>query len=249
MSFADHFSGHASQYSRFRPAYPAALFDRLAALCERRERAWDVAAGSGQATRELDVRFDLVVASDGSRAQLGRLEPGPATRRLASLAEASGLASGSLDLVCAAQAIHWFDRSAFFREVERVLRPGGVLAAFCYELFTLDDATVAAELDAFHSDVGRHWPARRKMVENGYADLDMPWAPVASETFEMVMGWGIEDLLGYLGTWSATRRCAEAEERDPVAELRPRLSRKWGDPARERRVAWSVALKWARKPR
>ena len=48
-SFKDHFSGHASAYAAFRPSYPPELFEQLAALNTRRERAWDCATGNGQA--------------------------------------------------------------------------------------------------------------------------------------------------------------------------------------------------------
>jgi ubiquinone/menaquinone biosynthesis C-methylase UbiE len=43
------------------------------------------------------------------------------------LAEASGLADRSVDLVSVAQALHWFDLGRFFAEVQRVARPNAVI--------------------------------------------------------------------------------------------------------------------------
>src|SRR2546430_5407093 len=49
--------------------------------------------------------------------------------------EASGLADSSIDLVCVAQALHWFDRPRFYDEVRRVLKARGLLAVFGYSWF------------------------------------------------------------------------------------------------------------------
>ena len=51
--FTDHFSQLAASYAQFRPQYPGALYDWIAAQCAARERAWDCACGSGQATLAL----------------------------------------------------------------------------------------------------------------------------------------------------------------------------------------------------
>ena len=40
-SFADHFSTTATDYSQYRPLYPAELFAYLAALCPEHEYVWD----------------------------------------------------------------------------------------------------------------------------------------------------------------------------------------------------------------
>ena len=42
------------------------------------------------------------------------------------------LDANSVDLVTCAQAIHWFDRDAFFKEVKRVLKINGTLAVIGY---------------------------------------------------------------------------------------------------------------------
>ena len=72
-AFPDHFSGRASEYARFRPRYPARLFDYLARLSPDRHRAWDCATGNGQAALGLARQFGSVVASDASPRQLLRI--------------------------------------------------------------------------------------------------------------------------------------------------------------------------------
>ena len=51
------------------------------------------------------------------------------------------------DLVTVAQALHWFDIQAFFSEVKRVLKNGGVLAAWTYGLLEVNPANNSAAIN------------------------------------------------------------------------------------------------------
>ena len=113
--FSDHFGCVSEAYAHYRPTYPEPLFAWLAGVAPSRRRAWDCATGTGQAAVAL-------------AAQLAAARPHPGVHFRQATAENSGLEPGSLDLVTVAQALHWFDRPRFFVEVERVPRPGGVLA-------------------------------------------------------------------------------------------------------------------------
>ena len=50
----------------------------------------------------------------------------------------SYVANDTVDLVTVAQALHWYDMDRFNKEVKRVLKPGGVLAAYGYAVPMLD---------------------------------------------------------------------------------------------------------------
>lgn len=65
-------------------------------------------------------------------------------------AEKIKASEGTVHLVTACQAAHWFDLPAFYQEVHRVLVPNGVLALFGYEFpgFVTGDADRDAKLDA-----------------------------------------------------------------------------------------------------
>jgi len=128
VTFADHFGARTASYRLYRPDYPPELFAYLAGLSPRRELAWDCGTGSGQAAVGLAAHFARVAATDASEAQLAHAEPNERVEYRTAPAEASGLAGTSVDLVAVAQALHWFDRPAFYREVRRVLRPGATLA-------------------------------------------------------------------------------------------------------------------------
>lgn len=240
--FADHFSAAADAYARHRPGYPPALFDALAARCARTERAWDCATGSGQAAVALADRFDAVVATDASAQQVAHAAAHPRVTYRVAPAEASGLDVGSVDLVAVAQALHWFDRAAFFAEARRVLRPGGVLAAWTYGLCRVTP-DVDALVEAFYRDtLGPYWPAERRLVEARYAPVAFPFdTPLRLPAFAMTAAWRPGDLLGYLGTWSATRRYREATGTDPLEPLARRLADRWPDDE-ARLVRWALSV-------
>jgi ubiquinone/menaquinone biosynthesis C-methylase UbiE len=139
MTFKDHFSGHSQEYRKFRPLYPAELFSHLASLCAEKELAWDCATGSGQAAMGLGEHFREVIATDASVNQIANASPSPGVTYCVAHAENSRIKSGSVDLITVAQALHWFNISAFADESNRVLKDRGILAVWTYGLLSFDD--------------------------------------------------------------------------------------------------------------
>lgn len=241
MPFADHFSTQAAIYRRFRPRYPDALFDHLAAVAPARGVALDCCTGSGQAASALLTRFATVVAADGSVAQLSQA-PRRGLLRASALAERAPLRARCVDLITVAQALHWLDLDAFYAEVRRVARPGAAIAAWCYGLL---EATpeIDALVRAFHDGtVGPYWPTRRGYVMEAYRDLAFPFAPIPAPAFAMTARWDLWRLLGYLRTWSACQRYRAARGSDPVDALEAPLLAAWGAPESRRTLRWPLAL-------
>ncbi len=243
ISFPDHFSGHAADYARFRPAYPDSLFDYLAAVSPARHMAWDCATGNGQAARALADRFDVVVATDASAGQIAQAVAHPRVEYRVSSAEASGLPDGAADLITVAQALHWFDRPLFWEEARRVLAPGGVIAVWAYDLLRVDPAVDAAVRRLAREIVGPFWPVERRLVDAGYAALEFPFQEISAPAFVMERVWRLSDLLGYLRTWSATRRYVASLGEDPLSRIEPELHAAWGAPAQTRRATWALDLR------
>jgi SAM-dependent methyltransferase len=244
-----HFAAVAAEYASCRPDYPDNLFQYLPGLADRHELAWDCAAGSGQATLPLARVFCRVVATDISAAMLNQAPRHPNVEYRVAPAETSGLEAQTVDLVTIAQALHWVEIESFYAEVERVLVPSGVLAAWTYGNQRLDDRAVDAVLQHFYAEVvGPYWAPERRYVESGYQTLPFPFPELKPPTFFMQKRWTLNQLLGYISTWSATQRFRQVVGTDPVGELALELSPLWGDPAAVRTVQWPLSLRVGRRP-
>lgn len=244
VGFRDHFSARSDNYAQYRPAYPVGLFQYLASVIDDCSVAWDCATGNGQVAVALADYFNEVIASDASESQIAAAIRHPDVEYRIVRAEQSGLSDSSIDLLTVGQAFHWFDEAAFFTEAQRVLKPSGVLAIWCYELCNVT-SDCDAIIDTLYRDiVGDCWPPERATVEKGYADVELPGGAIAAPSFEMSLNWRVEDMLGYLGTWSACRRFEAEKGSDPVALIAASLSAAWGGAAR--RVAWPLRIKISR---
>ena len=249
MAFKDHFSHLAATYASFRPHYPSTLFDYVAGCCRQRELAWDCACGSGQATLDLAQRFDAVLATDASAAQLAAAPPHAKVCYREAPAEVSGLAASSVDLVTVAQALHWFELVPFYTEVERVLRPRGVLAAWTYGVLHVAGAAIDRLLQEFYWETLQpYWPAERQLVESGYRTLPFALAELTPPAFAMQEDWSLAQLSGYIRSWSASARYREKNGADPAAILAQSLSPLWGDPHELKRISWPLSLRIGVKP-
>jgi SAM-dependent methyltransferase len=242
--FKDHFSGHASSYEAYRPNYPVELFRYLASLVQRRGLAWDCATGNGQAAVALAPYFDSVIGTDASQQQIMEARPNEKVRYTVARGEQTEIADASVDLVTVAQALHWFDMPKFYAEVNRVVRPGGMLAVWCYTL-----QSVSPEVDSIagrlYSEIaGKYWPPERRIVEDGYATIPFPFHEIKTPEFRMLAHWDLDHFLGYLGTWSSVRRYADERKQDPIALIRGELANVWGDS--ERDVTWPLFVRVGR---
>lgn len=233
MNDAGWFTSVAREYANHRPGYPPALFAYLARVCSSHGAAWDCGAGSGQASVPLATHFDRVYATDVAREQIDAATPHPRVSYHVAPAASSGLEDASVDLVTVAQALHWFDLPAFYAEVRRVLRPGGVLAVWTYPRPRFEDATLDARFHDFHSRVvGPWWPPERRHVDAEYATLEFPprgddFEELAAPEFGRELQWTLEQVLGYAASWSATTRYRSQMGADPVPRLREALAPAW----------------------
>ena len=241
-TFKDLFSRQAAGYARFRPTYPAALFDWLASVTPGNRVAVDVGAGNGQAAQALAAHFERVFALEPSAAQLANA---PSLERVVfqhGAAEATGLPDASADLLVAAQAFHWFDPPAFFAEVKRVVRPGGALAIWCYAIAAITPAVDAIVHELYQPILGPYWEPERSLVETGYATVAVPFPALEVPPFEMRLDWTFEQLLGYLATWSSLQRYLRETGRDPLQPLLGRLEAAWAGAA-TRPVIWPLFVR------
>jgi len=244
--FKDHFSTRSPGYAAFRPGYPAELFAHLAGLTPGHDLAWDCATGSGQAAWGLAAHYARVWATDASGAQIEAAVPHAGVEYRVAPAEASGLPDHSADLVAVAQAAHWFDLPAFYAEVRRVLKPGGLLALWCYERLSIEPALDVLVEDFYAGLLDPYWPPERRLVESGYRDLDFPFAELPAPAIPMTATWTLDQLLGYFSTWSALKAYQKATGTDPLPALRERLAAAWISLDQAKTIKWPLSLRLGR---
>lgn len=244
--FKDLFSTQASDYARYRPHYPLALFRALAKLSPSLELAWDCGTGNGQAAVALASHFKKVIATDPSEKQLAEAVAHEKVEYRRAPAEASGLPAESVDLITVAQAFHWFRQEEFYAECARVAKPGCLLAVWCYELAEITPAVDDVVMILYRDILGPFWEKERRLVEEGYRNEKFPFEELSgSQVPVSSMGaeWNMADLIGYLGTWSALQKCRKEKGDDPRFSIIPSLQKAWGDQAVARPVTWPLSLR------
>ena len=164
-------------------------------------------------------------------------EPHPQVEYAVAPAEQCPLADHSADLVTVTQALHWFDLDRFYAEVRRVVRPGGLLAATCYY-----EPSASPEVDPvlrkWDDFIRPYWTPERVWVDEGYRTIPVPISRIARATIRVVGAIVAGAVLGYIGTWSATKEYREGARSDPLERFAPEFAAAWGDPATVRTVRW-----------
>lgn len=215
----DLFSGHAGEYARYRPEYPQDLYDLILEKVDNRESAWDVATGNGQVAKVLAKRFKHVYATDISQEQLAEAPGMDNIGYSVSSAEDSGLENNSVDLITVAQALHWFDFDNFYREVNRVARPGAHIAVWGYGLFSVSETVDRLIHHFYHKVVGPYWEEERNYVDQAYKNVPFPFTATERHLFMIRQQWKLQDMVGYLQTWSSVKKYIGDKGEDPVNNL------------------------------
>ena len=245
--FEDYFSSLANAYRRYRPSYPPAVFQFLAENAPAREVALDIAAGNGQAAAGLAHWFERVIAFDPSEEMIAHALPTAGVEFHLGRAEDIPARDHCADVIIVAQALHWFDQNAFFKEAERVLKPGGLLAILVYGRLSVSPKIDDIIEDYYLNVVGDHWPKERKLVEEKYESIQLPFQEVHFPPTPMRVKWTFDELLGYLETWSASKRWREKNEGFATEKIRPLLEPLWGDEKRHV-VNFPLQVRVQRKP-
>ncbi|SFP68945.1 class I SAM-dependent methyltransferase [Hymenobacter arizonensis] len=234
----DRFSTQAADYARYRIDYPAEFYAWLLPQVIGRERAWDCATGNGQVAVVLADHFVRVDATDLSEKQLAQATPRANLHYQTARAEQTPFPNQRFDLITVAQAVHWFDATAYHAEVRRVARAGALLAEWGYGL-----VQVSPEIDRliryFHDEVmGQYWDVNRWHIDDEYARIPFPFAEVQRARFSVQRQWSAEWFLQYLRTWSSVVKYQHETSEDAVELIAAELTQRWGPG--ERKVVFPV---------
>ncbi len=224
----DLFSRQTKSYARYRPTYPEELFNYIMGYTSNRNRAWDCGTGNGQAAIVLGTYFSEVKATDISNEQLACASSRSNLEYLCCPAENTPFPDSYFDLITVAQAYHWFNFSAFEKEVHRVSKRGGIIAIWGYNLVSTNNQTIDKIIKNFYTNIiGPFWDAERKYVEQNYATIPFNFPLVGEQKFSIERNWSLDDMTGYLNSWSAVQNFISAQQYNPVEIVSSELGHYW----------------------
>jgi SAM-dependent methyltransferase len=159
--------GFAACYHRFRPRPPHALLDVLCryARVERPALVVDLGCGTGLSTRVWSGVAERVVGVEPNPAMLAAAEPAPGVEYREAYAQETGLDDGCAEVLTCSQSLHWMEPEPTFAEAARILRPGGVFAAYDYDWPPVIHPELDAAFLAFQER--RRLACRRRGIKRG----------------------------------------------------------------------------------
>jgi SAM-dependent methyltransferase len=197
------FSSRADNYVKYRPTYPAGVIEVLKSRCGLTEASViaDVGSGTGILTKLLLDNGNVVFAIEPNAAMRLAAEQflsySESFHSVDANAEATTLASQSVDFVTAAQAFHWFDRAKAKREFARILKPGGWVVLIWNERRLDSTAFLRAYEDLLLRYGTDYQKVRHEKVTGEIADFFAP-DTFALQTLENAQHFDFEALKGRL---------------------------------------------------
>jgi ubiquinone/menaquinone biosynthesis C-methylase UbiE len=243
MKFEDHFSELAELYSKYRPGYPPKLFQYLSDCCKQHNQAWDCGTGNGQAAIELTKYFERVIATDASKEQIEHAQLHPKIIYRVESSEKVSLENSSIDLVTVAVAVHWFEFEKFYSEVKRVLKPEGIIAVWAYHIFDITPEINAVIEKFYYNVLDGFWPERFQYLDKKYQTLPFPFEEITPPKFKMITEWNLNQVAGFLSSWSGTKNYLQAKGYHPLNEIWDDLKNEWGSENIKREIHWPLHLR------
>lgn len=230
MSNFTEFNSQAVDYARYRPLYPEEIFQFLSKLTPAHDVAYDIGTGNGQCAVTLSKFFKKIWASDLSREQIANAIPKENISYFVSQSHESHLSDATVDLITIATALHWFDFDKFYPECKRILKPDGVIAAWSYGWHECENAEVTKLINTVGKEILKdYWSPQPKLIWNEYKTIPFPFEEIHAPRFTQTLSWNLEELVGYLTTWSATQKYINDRKSHPVEIVYSELLDVWGD--------------------
>ncbi|GFQ95641.1 methyltransferase [Trichonephila clavata] len=218
---------HAQLYAKYRPNPPESFINSIVTYLKSKittplKKAIDVGCGSGQSTVVLSPYFDSVLGIDVSEAQIECAKQMHTLSNVefrVSKGETLPATSSSVDLVTFSQSLHWFNTCEIFPEVQRVLKPNGVIAAYGYwiPIPKINDESKDKEIDQLinqylHEErLGSYWDKERYIVQEHYINISLPFKDKCRLSLVQKTESSLADYIGYFSTWSSYQKLLKAD--------------------------------------
>jgi SAM-dependent methyltransferase len=213
----DNFSKQSDHYFLYRPTYPVELVEYISSLCSEHNCVWDCGTGNGQLANVLSQFFNKVYATDLSKKQIDNAIKKENIFYKVESVEQTFFEDNQFDLITVAQALHWFDFKKFYKEVNRTLKPNGIFATIGYSLIKISQ-DIDEIINNFYSHIiGKYWDIERKLVDQEYKTIPFPFNEIKiDKSFSIKNIWSLENLEGYLNSWSGVQNFIKDKNYNPV---------------------------------
>ena len=241
------FSKQSEYYKKFRPTYPLELYDEILQHLSNKDACWDCGTGNGQVALVLAKTFKQVFATDISAAQLSKAKQKENIIYKVERAEQTSFAANSFDLITVGQAIHWFDFSAFNKEVKRVAKKEAILAVWGYGLLRIDAINNSLIDEFYHTVIGKYWNVERKHIDNQYQSIPLDFEKIAvKKKLAIQVNWNLKHLEGYFNSWSSVQNyIQQTNKENPVPVLIRKMQAHWTD-EKSKPITFPIFLKLGR---
>ena len=213
----------------------------LISFVNNKSVALDIATGNGQVAHKLSPFFETVYGIDISQNQLNNAVTAENIIYKVASAENTFFKNQEFDLITIAQAIHWFDFDLFYKEIYRILKPEGIIAVLGYGLFSTNAHSDKIITHFYYNIVGPYWDAERKYLDKNYKTIPFPFEEIVTKPFENHLVWTFEQLIGYLGTWSATQHYILKNNKNPIDLIYDELKKSWQE--NDQKVTFPLLLR------
>ncbi|OWF42697.1 putative methyltransferase DDB_G0268948 isoform X2 [Mizuhopecten yessoensis] len=258
---------HAELYAKYRPKYPETLYETIGEFCRAPGAsgtgvAVDVGCGSGQGTFPLCEMFDSVVGVDISQSQIEqairlqnfdqKYDTNKLNFRVGPAEDLSFREDNSVDLVSVAAAIHWLDTEKFYKEADRILKPGGSLIVYTYVLPDPDKEEAGALEAQFYKEHLSEYASSRMFPK--LEDYKLPFDDeYGVRTVPMNHTLTVHEYVGFITTLSASQTYLQHNPSSAIFDdLTQRLLDLYTDPVTKEEMAMyttsTVTLRTGRKP-
>jgi SAM-dependent methyltransferase len=222
------------------------MFKYLASLTPSTDLAWDCGTGNGQAALALAEHFQYVIATDASAAQIESAFSHERVGYRVEASEKTSIQSDSVDLITVGTAVHWFDFDPFYAEVRRVGKPAAILAIWTYHLARIEPEIDRWLEDFYRETLAGYWPERIHYLDQLYKTLPFPFEEIRPPEFEMETIWDLDNLVGFLASWSAVKKLVETQGEAAFTEQVRQLERIWGNKSTNHKVRWPLHFRIGR---
>jgi ubiquinone/menaquinone biosynthesis C-methylase UbiE len=224
------------------PNYPLEFFNYLTSISPATGYAWDCGTGIGGAAICLSEKYNNVFASDRNQTYIRLAPKRENILYLIEKVENNSIPDNKIDLVTVAQSLHHFKVNYFFKEAKRVLKPGGILAAWCFGEHKINKV-FKKHMKSFIKSIDPFWANDKEILNNGYKKILFPFKEIRTDKrYNLECNYTYYDYFNYLGTLSATKRFIDKNKRDPRLSISQDIIYDWGGLSKLQKVKWPIHL-------